>query len=89
MDKRQKRASINAATTLANQVLATVCGILIPWAMIDTFGSEAYGATTSVAQFLSYISLLEGGIGRAARGELYKPLADGDVQSISRVFLAV
>ena len=89
MDKRQKRASVNAATTLANQVLATACGILIPWIMIDTFGSEAYGATTSIAQFLSYISLLEGGIGRAARGELYKPLAEGDIQNISRVFLAV
>ncbi len=89
MDPRQKRAKINAATMLANQLVATVCGMLIPWIMIDTFGSEAYGATTSIAQFLSYISLLEGGIGRAARGELYKPLAEGDTESISRVYLAV
>lgn len=89
MDKRQKRARINAASTLANQLVATVCGMLIPWIMIDTFGSEAYGATTSIAQFLSYISLLEGGIGRAARGELYKPLAEGDTENISRVYLAV
>lgn len=89
MDHRAKRAKINAATMLANQLVATVCGMLIPWIMIDTFGSEAYGATTSIAQFLSYISLLEGGIGRAARGELYKPLAQGDIESISRVYLAV
>lgn len=89
MDQREKRAKINAATTLCNQLVATVSGMLIPWIMIDTFGSEAYGATTSIAQFLSYISLLEGGIGRAARGELYKPLAEGDNESISRVYLAV
>ena len=89
MDHRQTRAKINAATMLANQLVATVCGMLIPWIMIDTFGSEAYGATTSIAQFLSYISLLEGGIGRAARGELYKPLAQRDTESISRVYLAV
>ena len=89
MDKRQKRANINSITTLGNQLVATVCGMLIPWIMIDTFGSEAYGATTSIAQFLSYISLLEGGIGRAARGELYKPLAEGDTANISRVYLAV
>ena len=89
MDQRQKRAKINAATMLANQLAATVCGMLIPWIMIDTFGSEAYGATTSIAQFLAYISLLEGGIGRAARGELYKPLAEKDTESISRVYLAV
>ena len=89
MDHRQKRAKINAATMLANQLVATVCGMLIPWIMIDTFGSEAYGATTSIAQFLSYISILEGGIGRAARGELYKPLAERNVENISRVYLAV
>lgn len=89
MDHRQKRAKINAATMLVNQLVATVCGMLIPWIMIDTFGSEAYGATTSIAQFLAYISLLEGGIGRAARGELYKPLAQKDNESISRVYLAV
>lgn len=89
MDRRQKRAKINAATMLANQLVATVCGMLIPWIMIDTFGSEAYGATTSIAQFLSYISILEGGIGRAARGELYKPLAEGNTENISRVYLAV
>ena len=89
MDHRQKRAKINAATMLANQLAATLCGMLIPWIMIDTFGSEAYGATTSIAQFLSYISILEGGIGRAARGELYKPLAEGNAESISRVYLAV
>lgn len=89
MDHRQKRAKFNAATMLANQLMATLCGILIPWIMIDTFGSEAYGATTSIAQFLSYISILEGGIGRAARGELYKPLADRDTENISRVYLAI
>ena len=60
MDKRQKKANVNAISTLANQLIATLCGIIIPWVMIDRFGSEAYGATTSIAQFLSYISLLEG-----------------------------
>ena len=89
MDERQKRVKINAISTLANQLVATLCGILIPWIMIDEFGSEAYGATTSIAQFLSYISLLEGGIGRAARGELYRPLAEGNIEHVSRVFLAV
>ena len=89
MDHRQRRAKFNAATMLMNQLVATLCGMLIPWVMIDNFGSEAYGATTSIAQFLSYISILEGGIGRAARGELYKPLAEGDNENISRVYHAI
>lgn len=89
MDDRMQRAKINAVSTLAHQLIATVCGMFIPWVMIDTFGSTAYGATTSIAQFLSYISLFEGGIGRVARGELYKPLALGNDEGISRVYLAV
>ena len=89
MDKRFQKAKINAASTLLHQLIATCCGMIIPWIMIDTFGSAAYGATTSIAQFLSYISLFEGGIGRVARGALYGPLAQKDNENISRVYLAV
>lgn len=89
MDRRMQRAKINAMSSLAHQLISTACGIIIPWIMIDTYGSTAYGATTSIAQFLSYIALLEGGIGRVARGALYEPLAQGDSDNISRVYLAV
>jgi len=89
MDGRVKKARMNVISTMVNQLVATLCGLAIPWIMIDTFGSDAYGATTSIAQFLAYISLLEGGIGRVARGALYQPLAQQDVDGISRVYLAV
>lgn len=89
MDKRTQRAKINALSTLLNQLLSTAIGVVIPWIMIRSFGSEAYGATTSIAQFLAYISLFEGGIGRVARGALYAPLAAGDEDEVSRIYLAV
>ena len=86
---RSKRAKINMITTVARQIMATLCGIIVPRVMIGTFGSMVYGATTSIAQFLSYISLLEGGIGRVARGALYKPLAQKDKKQISGVYQAI
>lgn len=89
MGKRIFRVKMNVMSTLAHQLVTTLCGLVIPWIMIDTFGSTAYGITISIAQFLSYITLLEGGIGRVARGALYKPLADGDHERISQVYLAV
>ncbi len=89
MDKRMQRAKINAASTLLGQLVATAVGIVIPWMMIEAFGSEAYGATTSIAQFLAYIALFEGGIGRVARGALYGPLAANDEKEVSRIYLAV
>lgn len=88
-DQRMKRANINAASTLVHQLVSTVCGLIIPWIMIDSFGSVAYGLTVSIAQFLSYITLFEGGIGRVARGALYKPLAQKNDIEVSKVYLAV
>lgn len=89
MGKRVFRVKLNALSTLAHQLVTILCGLVIPKIMIDTFGSEPYGITVSIAQFLSYITLLEGGIGRVARGALYKPLAQKDEQQISRVYRAV
>ncbi len=89
MDKRMQRAKVNALSTLLSQLVTTAIGVIIPWLMIEHFGSEAYGATTSIAQFLAYISLFEGGIGRVARGALYGPLAGNDREEIGRIYSAV
>lgn len=83
------KSKLNVLTTLMKQVIATVCGIVLPRVLIGAFGSVVYGATTSIAQFLSYISLLEGGIGRVARGALYEPLAKGDKEQVSRIHRAI
>ena len=82
------KEKLNISTTLLRQLMATVCGIIIPRVMIGAFGSAVYGATTSIAQFLSYISLLEGGIGSVARGAMYGPLAAGDKEKVSGVYHA-
>ena len=83
------KSKINVLTTLMKQLVATLCGIVLPRVLIGAFGSVVYGATTSIAQFLSYISLLEGGIGRVARGALYDPIAKGDKEQISRIHRAI
>ena len=89
MAGRVFRVKMNTLSTLAHQLVTILCGLLIPRIMIDCFGSVSYGITISIAQFLSYISLLEGGIGRVARGALYKPLAEQDDEKVSQVYRAV
>lgn len=79
----------NILSTLISQLVITVCGILIPRVMIRTFGSEIYGLTTSITQFLSYISLMESGIVFVARAELYAPLANKENLQVSRVYYAI
>lgn len=86
---RMKKAELNIATTLINQLVMTACGIVVPGIFINAFGSEAYGISVSVTQFLSYITLLESGVGGVARAMLYGPLAHGDERGVSSVYYAV
>lgn len=82
---RSIKAKYNIVFSLLGQVVVMVCGIIVPQLLILGFGSEAYGATASITQFLAYISLLEGGIGGVARAALYKPLAENDIESINGI----
>lgn len=84
-DARKKRAKLNIVISLAGQMVTLLCGFIVPGLLIRAYGSEAYGATTSIAQLLAYITLLEGGIGGVARAVLYKPLAENDMGTISAV----
>lgn len=88
-DIRIHRAKKNVVVSLGCQIVTMICGIIVPKLMLDAFGSEVYGATASIGQFLSYIALLEGGIGGVARAVLYKPLADGDNETISAIMAEI
>ena len=82
---RAGRAKLNILFSLLGQFVVLICGIIVPRLMIGAFGSETYGATASIAQFLAYITLLEGGIGGVARAALYKPLAENNSTAISEI----
>ncbi len=82
---RSGRAKLNIIFSLLGQFVTLICGMIVPRLMIGAFGSETYGATASIAQFLAYITLLEGGIGGVARAALYKPLAENDSRAISEI----
>lgn len=84
-DTREKRAKANIVISLVCQILTLICGFIVPRLLIHTFGSEAYGATSSITQFLAYITLLEGGIAGVTRAALYKPLAERNNEVISSV----
>lgn len=89
MGNREKRARSNIIFTLAGQLVTIACGLIVPRLLIGQFGSEAYGATASIAQFLAYISLLDGGVSGVARAALYKPLAMQDGSKIRAILLQI
>lgn len=85
INERTSRAELNIIVALGTQILSLICGFIIPGLLIRTYGSEAYGATTSIAQFLAYITLLEGGVGGVARSALYEPIAKNNIKQISEI----
>lgn len=86
---REQKAKYNIYTTLLYQIISAICGLVVPKVLLSRYGSEAYGATTSILQFLGYIVLLEGGVGGVARAALYKPLAENDTEKIDRIYFEV
>ncbi|MCM1439642.1 MAG: polysaccharide biosynthesis C-terminal domain-containing protein [Roseburia sp.] len=82
---RKKRYIYGLISSLISQFITIISGIILPRVLIAQFGSEVYGATSSITQFLGYIVLLEGGIGGVARAALYKPLAEKNHEELSRV----
>lgn len=84
-DVRSNRARKNMLVALLYQIISLLCGFVVPRTLLGAFGSEVYGACSSITQFLSYITLLEGGVGGVARAVLYKPLAENDHETISGI----
>ena len=85
MNSRLAKAKINIVVSFICQILAIICGFIIPQVLIRGYGSELYGLTSSITQFLAFITLLEGGVAGVARAALYKPLADNDNTRISAI----
>lgn len=80
---RSKKAFINFLAAIIELVVATVTSFIVPHYIIRAYGSSVNGLLSSIAQFLSYIALIESGIGAIGRASLYKPLAEKDSVTLS------
>ena len=80
---RSKKAAKNMAATLVELLVSTAANFIVPYFIIRAYGSGVNGLLSSITQFLSYIALIESGIGAIGRASLYKPLADHDTATLS------
>lgn len=85
---RTKNAVLNVLFTLLKQLAAAVSGLILPRLLMGQYGSEANGLVGSITQFLSYISLMEAGVGGVISASLYKPLYQNDMRQVSGVIEA-
>ena len=85
---RGKKAAINTLFSLMEEVIAVICGFILPRFILTAFGSQYNGLTTSITQFLACAVLLRSGIGGATRAALYKPLAEENHSDINAIVKA-
>lgn len=82
---KKKTTLLNVISSILVQVFTTISGIIVPRLILSNFGSEVNGLISSASQFLSYITLIEGGIGSVILANLYKPLVERNVSEMSSV----
>lgn len=76
---------MNLVTNILREAVNVVCGFILPNVIIRSFGSEVYGLTESITNFLGFIVLLEAGFGPVVKVALYKALAKKDTGQIKRI----
>ena len=78
---------MNMISGLILQFFTLASGFILPKVILTFFGSEVNGLVSSLNQFLSYITLVEGGITGVIVANLYKPIVDHDEDKISSVLV--
>ena len=84
----RKRIFKNISATLLLHLITIINGLVVPKIIISCFGSVANGLVASINQFLSYVTILEGGLYGVVTASLYKPLLENDQTKISAIFNA-
>ena len=82
---KQKITLKNTVATLVFQLVSILSGFIIPKIILSTFGSDVNGLVSSITQFLSYISLIEGGVTGVVMASLYRPLVEKDNKKLNSI----
>ncbi len=83
-----KRGLKNIISALISHVFLTVLAFIVPRFFVVKYGSSVNGLFSSITQMMSYVALLEAGIGTATVQALYGYVANKDRDGISSVLSA-
>lgn len=84
---KNKVTLLNMISGVVLQFFPLVSGFILPKIILTCFGSEVNGLVSSLNQFLSYITLVEGGITGVIVANLYKPIVEQDNNKISSILV--
>ena len=69
-------------------MVVLVFGLVVPRIVLSCFGSAYNGLLNSIVQFMTFSVVLRSGLGVVTNAALYRPLAEGDMQTVSGIMVA-
>lgn len=75
---RVKKAGLNAGISILSYIISTIPLFIVRKVFLDSLGSEMLGLNSLFGNILTYLSIVEMGIGSAIIFSLYKPFAQND-----------
>lgn len=82
---RSKNTLKNMIASLSYEIMLILFGLVAPKLIIDTYGSEVNGLSSTIHQILQILNLLQAGAVGASIFQMFKPVADKDYNKISIV----
>ncbi|PLT31792.1 lipopolysaccharide biosynthesis protein [Peribacillus deserti] len=79
----------NMSVTLLYQAVSISFGFLLPKMLLETYGPSIHGLTSTIANTMNYIMLLNAGLTTAAIQSLYKPISENNTKSLNQVYNAI
>lgn len=83
-----KRLTIIISSSVLYKAVTLITNFIIQRKILLSFGSDINGITSSIQQFITYLVLLEAGLGTASIQALYKPLHDKNWTEINGILSA-
>ena len=82
---RTKNSLRNSFVAVGLQIVSLIIGFWSRRIFLNHLGTEVLGLNTTATSLLQFLNLAEMGIGSAIAVTLYKPIFDGDRQSIKEI----
>lgn len=86
--EKNRRIIYNILSNIIYRSVIMLMGFVVPRLFLTSFGSEVNGLVSTVKQLLSYLVLLEAGVGLATQQALYKPVAENDHDAVNGILSA-
>lgn len=83
---KKRRALFNMISSIVLQVVMILSNFIIPRLTIINYGSSINGLINSITQFLSYIILLESGVGSVIQVKYYNAFVKKDNILLSQIY---